>query len=916
MLKIFKNFLDINQRELDRLSKTVDEVNSLEKKVKKLKDKDFSKKTDELKKRLEKREGLEDILPEAFALAREASWRAIGLKPYDVQILAAIALFEGKVIEQKTGEGKTLSAVPALYLRALTEKGVHLVTVNDYLAKRDAGWNAPTFEMLGLSVSAIGQEQASFVYDKEYEDKSHGDERLAHLRPVERKEAYKTDVTYGTNNEFGFDYLRDNMVQSLDDMVQRGHYYAIIDEVDSVLIDEARTPLIISAPDTEPTDKYYKFAELVEKLNPDTDYTIDEKAKSATLTEHGITRVEKILGVDNLYEKDWESIHHIENALRAKTLYKRDEEYVVKEGQVVIVDEFTGRLMPGRRWSDGLHQAVEAKEGVTIKQESKTLATISFQNLFRMYEHLSGMTGTAATEAEEFKKIYDLDVVVVPTNEPMIRDDKADVIYKTLRAKYGAIVKEIDERRKTGQPVLVGTTSIEKNEIIHEYLKRKKISHNILNAKNHEKEAMIIADAGKPGAVTVATNMAGRGVDIVLGGSPPDTPPGMDREEHKKTKEFKKWEEEQKKVIDSGGLHVIGTERHESRRIDNQLRGRSGRQGDPGSSRFYLSLEDDLMRIFGGEQIGNLMETLKLPEDQPIENKLVSRAIEQAQVKVEGFNFDIRKRLVEYDDVANQQREIIYKLRKRILDSDDLKEEILEKLTHQVDRILLVSIPVDSEKPDYEKTVVGLLDIVPFDEKSRQAVRKELEKKERKEKIREFLIGVIKDAYKSREKQVGEKVMRQIGKFAYLGSIDRLWIDHIDHIDGLREGVTLRAYGQRDPLVEFKNEAYELFEGLLDKIDEELSRRLFRVGVAQRRPEIPIEEARTNVDTVDAMGLAGGADKAAEQGEPAFKRVAEKGGEMVERDKKKIGRNDPCWCGSGKKWKKCHYPDPGPHSVD
>lgn len=916
MLKIFKNFLDINQRELDRLSKTVDKVNSLEKKAEKLKDKDFSKKTDEFKKRLEKGDELGDVLPEAFALAREASWRAIGLKPYDVQILAAIALFEGKVIEQKTGEGKTLSAVPALYLRALTEKGVHLVTVNDYLAKRDAGWNAPTFEMLGLSVSAIGQEQASFIYDREYEDKSHGDERLSHLRPVERKEAYEADVTYGTNNEFGFDYLRDNMVQSLDNMVQRGHYYAIIDEVDSVLIDEARTPLIISAPDTEPTDKYYKFAELVEKLNPDTDYTIDEKAKSASLTEHGITRVEKILGVENLYEKDWESIHHIENALRAKTLYRRDEAYVVKEGQVVIVDEFTGRLMPGRRWSDGLHQAVEAKEGVTIKQESKTLATISFQNLFRMYEHLSGMTGTAATEAEEFKKIYDLDVVVVPTNEPMIRDDKADVIYKTLRAKYGAIVKEIDERRKKGQPILVGTTSIEKNEIVHEYLKRKKIPHNILNAKNHEKEAMIIADAGKPGAVTVATNMAGRGVDIVLGGSPPDTPPGMDREEHKKTKEFKKWEEEQKKVIDSGGLHVIGTERHESRRIDNQLRGRSGRQGDPGSSRFYLSLEDDLMRIFGGEQIGNLMETLKLPEDQPIENKLVSRAIEQAQVKVEGFNFDIRKRLVEYDDVANQQREIVYKLRKRILGSEDLKKEILEKLTHQVDKVLLVSTPVDSKKPDYEKIVVGLLDIVPFDEKSRRAVRKELEKRQGKERIREFLIGVIEDAYKSREKQVGEKVMRQVEKFAYLGSIDRLWIDHIDHIDGLREGVTLRAYGQRDPLVEFKNEAYELFEGLLDKIDEELSRRLFRVGVAQQRPEIPLEKARTNIDTVDAMGLAGGADKAAQEGEPAFKRAAQGQGEAVERDKKKIGRNDPCWCGSGKKWKKCHYPDPGPHSAD
>jgi preprotein translocase subunit SecA len=533
-----------------------------------------------------------------------------------------------------------------------------------------------------------------------------------------------------------------------------------------------------------------------------------------------------------------------------------------------------------------------------------------------MYNHLSGMTGTAATEAEEFKKIYDLDVVVVPTNEPMVRDDKQDSIYKSLRAKYGAIVQEVDERRKKSQPILVGTTSIDKNEIIHEYLKRKKIPHNVLNAKNHEKEAMIIADAGKPGSVTVATNMAGRGVDIVLGGSPPDTPPGMDREKHKETKEYKKWKEEQAVVLEAGGLHVIGTERHESRRIDNQLRGRAGRQGDPGSSRFYLSLEDDLMRIFGGEQIGNLMNTLNLPEDQPIENKLVSRAIEQAQVKVEGFNFDIRKRLVEYDDVANQQRDIVYKLRKRVLESENLKEEILEKLRHRIDGIILLATPVDSEEIDYEKIIVGLMEIVPFDEKSREAVKKELRKKDGQEKIKEFLVSVAEDAYLSREKQVGETVMRQIEKFSYLGSIDHLWIDHIDHIDGLREGVTLRAYGQRDPLVEFKNEAYELFEGLLDKIDEELSRRLFRVGVAQRPAEIPIEEAKTNVDTVDAIGLAGGADLAAAKGEPAFKKVTEGGGDTIERDKEKIGRNNPCWCGSGKKWKKCHYPNPGPHSVE
>src|SRR3989344_933542 len=598
MLKgIFSRLLDVNQKELDKLSKIVDKVNDWDKKVKNLKDKEFIEKSEELKKRIAKGEALDDILPEAFALAREASWRAIGLRPYDVQIMAAIALFEGKVVEQKTGEGKTLSAVLPLYLHGLTGKGVHLVTVNDYLARRDAGWNAPVFALLGLSVGAIVQEMKSYIYDTEYEDKSHGDERLAHLKQVERREAYKTDITYGTNNEFGFDYLRDNMVQTLEQMVQRGHYFAIVDEVDSVLIDEARTPLIISAPDTEPTQKYYKFAQLVTKLNPDTDYTIDEKSKSASLTEHGITRVEKLLGVDNLYEKDFESIHHMENALRAKTLYLRDREYVIKDDQVIIVDEFTGRLMFGRRWSDGLHQAVEAKEAVPIQQESKTLATISFQNYFRMYEVLSGMTGTAATEAEEFRKIYKLDVVVIPTHKTMIRKDHSDMVYKTLRAKYGAIVAEIEDKHKKGQPVLVGTTSIDKNEIIDEYLKRKKIPHNVLNAKNHEGEAMIIADAGKLGAVTVATNMAGRGVVIILGGTPPDMPPGVSRGEHEKTKDYQRWQQMHERVIEAGGLHVIGTERHESRRIDNQLRGRSGRQGDPGSSRFYLSLEDDLMSI-------------------------------------------------------------------------------------------------------------------------------------------------------------------------------------------------------------------------------------------------------------------------------------------------------------------------------
>lgn len=900
MLNIFSKLLDVNAREVDRIKKIVEEVNSFEPKTKKLKEGDFAKKTEEFKKRLEKGETLDSLLPEAFAVVREATFRVLGMRHYDVQLMASTALFEGKVAEQKTGEGKTLSAIPALYLHALTGRGVHLVTVNDYLARRDAGWNAPIFHLLGMSVGSIVQETKSFVYDPTFTDSSHGDERLAHLKPAERKEAYACDILYGTNNEFGFDYLRDNMVSSLPEMVQRGHYFAIVDEVDSILIDEARTPLIISAPDTEPTEKYYKFAQMVDKLNPDTDYKIDEKSKSASLTETGITRVEKILGVDNLYEKDFEAIHHIENALRARTLYLKDKDYVIKEDQVVIVDEFTGRLMVGRRWSDGLHQAVEAKEGVTIQQESKTLATISFQNYFRMYDHLSGMTGTAATEAEEFRKIYKLDVVVIPTHRGMVRRDLPDVIYKTLRGKYGAMVDEIGECYKKGQPVLVGTTSIEKNEIISEALKRNKIPHNVLNAKNHEREAEIIAEAGKPGAVTVATNMAGRGVDIVLGGAMPDRAPGMDDEKYKSSTAYKNWKKVHEEVLAAGGLHVIGTERHEARRVDNQLRGRAGRQGDNGSSRFYLSMEDDLMRVFGGEQISGIMDRLNLPEDQPIENPLISRAIEQAQVKVEGFHFDIRKRLVEFDDVANQQREIIYKLRRRILDSKDIKSEIKEKLLDQLKNIAELGISEVDDKIDAERISIGLAEIIPFDDASLRRIRSQIEELKSIEEIGKFLETILTDIYEKREKDLTTPVMREVEKFAYLGAIDHLWMDHIDHIDDLREGVTLRAYGQRDPLIEFKNEAFGLFEKLVNKINIELSRRIFRIGVAQPQSEIPLNLARENLDKSDSTGLSGDAESTAKRGVPAFP----KGDDSL----KKIGRNDPCWCGSGKKWKHCHYP--------
>ena len=882
---MFKNlfgFLDLNKREVDRLSKVVDEINKLSSKYEKFKDADFKKETEKFKKQIEKGSSLEELLPQSYAAVREASWRILGQRHYDVQLMAALALFEGKIVEQKTGEGKTLSAVPALYLRALKGEGVHLVTVNDFLARLGAGWNAPIFEFLGLTTGVITQENKSYVYDSKFTDNSHGDERLSHLKTASRKEAYACDVTYGTNNEFGFDYLRDNMVQSLPEMVQREHYFAIVDEVDSILIDEARTPLIISAPDTEPTQKYYQFAKLVEKLQPDIDFKIDEKAKSASLTETGISKVEKQLGIDNLYEKDFESIHHIENALRARSLYLKDRDYVVNDNGVTIVDEFTGRLMTGRRWSDGLHQAVEAKEGVVIQQESKTLATISFQNYFRMYKHLSGMTGTAVTEAEEFKKIYKLEVVAIPTHRDNIRIDEGDLIYKTLSGKYSAIAAEVEEKYNNGQPVLIGTTSIEKNVIISDLLKRRKIPHNVLNAKNHEKEAEIISNAGKLKAVTVATNMAGRGVDIILGGAKPE-----------KKSDVVKWERSHKDVLNVGGLHVIGTERHESRRIDNQLRGRAGRQGDPGSSKFYLSLEDDLMRIFGGEQIKSLMDRLNIPDDQPIENPLVSKAIEQSQVKVEGFHFDTRKRLVEFDDVANQQREIIYTLRRKVLDSNNLKDEIQEKLGKHAG---IISQSVTSEV-DYDAVIAGFLEVIPFDSDSTKNFKKELQKRDNPQAVEEFIEAVFADMYKSREEQVGSEVMRQIEKYAYLGSIDHHWIDHIDAVDDLRQAIGLRAYGQRDPLVEFKGEAYEMFEGLLDRIDSEVVRRVFRIGVNTQQSEIPTNLMRENIDTKDGTGL-----------------VEKNSQKTTEVKINKIGRNDPCWCGKigsdGKpiKWKKCHYP--------
>jgi len=904
MFKFLGKFIDSNEKEVNKLQPLVEKINPLEETVKKLKEKDFLAKTASFRERLSSGETGEEMIAEAFALAREAGQRALGLRLFDVQLIAGMTLYHGKIAEQKTGEGKTLSAVPALYLRSLMGQGAHLITVNDYLARRDVGWMGPIFHLLGVSVACIIHEEA-FIYDPEFEDNSATDWRLAHLRPISRQEAYKADITYGTNNEFGFDYLRDNLVTDLKEAAQRGHYFAIVDEVDSILIDEARTPLIISAPDTEPTDKYYQFAKLVDRLSGDTDYTIDEKSKTANLTEHGIRKVEKMLGIENLYEKEFETIHHVENALRARALFHRDKDYVVKDNQVIIVDEFTGRLMFGRRWSEGMHQAVEAKEGVTIQRESRTLATVSFQNYFRMYQVLAGMTGTAATEAEEFHKIYNLEVVVIPTNKPMIREDYNDMIYKTARAKYAAVVRDIEECHRRGQPVLVGTTSIEKNEIIADFLSHKKIPHNVLNAKQHEKEALIISEAGKKGAVTVATNMAGRGVDIVLGGKRLEPWEVEDKKEWERLE--KEWQRQHEEVVKIGGLHVIGTERHESRRIDNQLRGRSGRQGDPGSSRFFASLEDDIMRIFGGEQVSKLMTMFKLPEDQPLEHQMVSKAIEQAQVKVEGFNFDARKHLVEYDDVMNKQREIIYQLRKRVLEGEKMKEEILAKVKEAINNLVLISSPQGYTEPEYESIIRGFCEIVPFDDKSQEQLKNQISSLRQgsggqanlPEKIEEFLFKLVSDLYESREKQVGEELTREIEKFAYLSSIDHLWMNHLDALDDLREGVGLRGYGQRDPLVEYKNEAFQMFDSLVKQIDFEIVRRIFRIQIAQR--PVPPPNIQTNVDTADTTGLT----QRSVQPTQTIKSAT------------KPGRNDPCPCGATrpdgtpKKYKHCCYPKYG-----
>lgn len=918
MLGFLGKFLDNNERETKRISTIVAQVNSHEEAMRKLKDKEFPQKTAEYKERLASGQTVNDLLPESYALVREAARRVIGERHYDVQLLSAIALHEGKVAEQKTGEGKTLSASPALYLNALTGRGVHLVTVNDYLARRDAGWMGKVFHFLGLSTAAMISEQ-SFLYDPGYEDLNAADWRLRNLKLISRKEAYKADITYGINSEFGFDYLRDNMATDMSQLVQRDFHYAIVDEVDSVLIDEARTPHIISAPAAEATHKYYDYAKLVEKLSSETDYVIDEKLRTAHLTDHGIMKIEKLLGVGNIYENDFESVHHMEAALKARTLFQREKDYIVKDGQVIIVDEFTGRLLQGRRFSEGIHQALEAKENVTIQQESKTLATVSLQNYFRMYEKLSGMTGTAMTEAEEFHKIYNLDVIAIPTHRKTVRIDNTDSVYKTTRAKYAAIASEVADCYKRGQPVLLGTTSIDKNEIISELLKRKGIPHQVLNAKNHLKEAMIITEAGKKGAVTVATNMAGRGVDIILGGSK------KERWEVEGEKEWQKehgqWEKNHQEVLDAGGLHVIGSERHESRRIDNQLRGRSGRQGDPGSTRFYVSLEDEIMRLFGGDQVSKLMSIFKLPEDVPLEHPMVSRSIQQAQMKVEGFHFDSRKHLVEYDDVLNRQREIIYKRRRAILEGESQKETILEKIQREIE-IIVTMHQNDQGGIDEGLIAQELSSIIPFDPNSQTQLAAHLKTLPTPTDVTQYLSQMATELYNNREQQLSPDVMRQVERWVSLQSIDSFWMEHLDAIDDLREGIGLRGYGQREPLVEYKNEAFNLFEKLVSGIDTEMVHRIFKVEVQMAPPPISPQSQVISRQT--------GTEKAKKKApalpqsvpnlpmETAVSALAKKarGNQSTAvsapqpvQNATKLGRNDPCPCGSGKKWKKCHYPN-------
>ena len=899
-----------HERDVKRMLPIVAEINALEPEVSALSDEELRGKTVTFRERLKpivealdaaKREmGLSDegqaahklakqdlqdaldaLLPEAFAVCREAGKRVLNMRHFDVQLMGGIVLHRGKISEMKTGEGKTLVATLPVYLNALTGRGVHLVTVNDYLARRDSEWMGRIYRFLGLTVGVIQNQ--------------HGDR--------ERQDAYRCDVTYGTNNEFGFDYLRDNMKFDLEAMVQRDHVFAVVDEVDSILIDEARTPLIISGPSEESVDKFYSVDRIIPKLVIEKDYQVDEKQHTAVLTEEGVLHAEKLLGGIELYDPaNMDTLHAVNKALQAHTLYKLDVEYVVNDGEVLIVDEFTGRLMPGRRWADGLHQAVEAKEGVKIEAEKQTLATITFQNLFRMYEKLAGMTGTADTEAAEFDKIYRLEVVVIPPNRPMVRKDQPDLVYRTEREKFNAIVEEIKEKHSAGQPALVGTISIEKSELLSTMLKKQGVPHVVLNAKYHEREAEIIAQAGRKAAVTIATNMAGRGTDILLGGNAEfqaalKTREVEDPEERKRIEEQlrEQWKLDHDEVVSLGGLHILGTERHESRRIDNQLRGRSGRQGDPGSSRFYLSLEDDLMRIFGGDRLMGWMERLGMEEGVPIEHGMVTRSIERAQKQVEGRNFDARKHLLEYDDVMNKQRESIYSLRRSILDGREGKEYILNAADDIVDYLVETHVPEDArEQPNTTELNAELYDFFGVD---LHGAGVDLDAMKREE-VKERLIAAVNRRYDEREKAVGPDMMRLHEKYLLLQVIDQQWKDHLLNVDHLKEGIGLRGYGQRDPLIEYKKESFELFQEMMERIQDRVVKYLWKM-------EVVVEREGENAAERERVQRALPPPKAPKQN-LVFSGSGGAQQETIKRKEAKVGRNDPCPCGSGKKYKKCH----------
>src|SRR5215467_13291561 len=865
-MALLTKLLDPNVREVKHHLRTVAAIGELEPGLKARSDQELRAHTAELRERAAAGDDLDSLLIESFALTREASVRAVGMRPFDVQLVGGIVLHDGKIAEMKTGEGKTLVASLPLVLNALLGRGTHLVTVNDYLGRRDAGWMGPLYHLLGLSTGIVvgdpTQPDGSFVFDPEYLDETHPDSRLQHLRPVPRSEAYRCNITYGTNAQFGFDYLRDNLAGDLAQRVQRDLYYAIVDEVDSILIDEARTPHIISGPSEESTDKYYEFARYAARLEKHVDYIVEEKYKSASLTEEGIAKMQRMAGIKNIYDLEHViEAHQINQALKAKALFHRDTHYLVRNAEAVIIDEFTGRTMPGRRWSDGLHQAVEAKEGLKVQQEMKTQATITLQNYFRMYEKLAGMTGTAFTEAEEFHKIYGLDVVEIPTHRPMCRADSPDVIYKSEQSKFAAVIDEIVDMNRRGRPVLVGTVSVEKSERLARMLEKRGVRHNVLNAKQHEREAAIVAEAGQEAAVTIATNMAGRGTDIVLGDG----------------------------VADRGGLHIIGTERHESRRIDNRLRGRAGRQGDPGSSRFYISLEDDLMRIFGpaAERIGSLMDRLEV---EPIEHKWVAGSIENAQKKVEGMNFDTRKHVVEYDDVMNKQRAIIYDERTKVLEGADTRENI-----HDYARELIesgVEAHCEGRHPE-NWDIEGLLNYLRhyFPIPERETIPEDTVRRGREE-IVSMLYEAAESAYEAKEQQAAnEEWFRGLERFIVLQTIDQKWIDYLTQMEHFREGIGLHAYGQRDPLVEYKNEAFKMFGELTANIQADIVTRMFHVQFVREEPP---PQARAAVDgrRPNGHGPRGGAGPAEPVGAGA--------------STGKIGRNDPCWCGSGRKYKRCH----------